>query len=141
MINWEVSDLPEIPPRARPLYPGVTFGIGRSDSEYGHLETTPETERSNYFMFVGRMCTTLDPSLQGSNCPAGMISCDMLSVLCYLWIYSKLSVALRLNKTCNPHNAWSILFKWVSSHETKGSNSDTWIRFKRSASFRKEDIS
>lgn len=104
-------------------------------------ETTPETERSNYFMFVGRMCTTLDPSLQGSNCPAGMISCDMLSVLCYLWIYSKLSVALRLNKTCNPHNAWSILFKWVSSHETKGSNSDTWIRFKRSASFRKEDIS
>ena len=61
-------------------------------------ETTPETERSNYFMFVGRMCTTLDPSLQGSNCPAGMISCDMLSVLCYLWIYSKLSVALSLNK-------------------------------------------
>jgi len=104
-------------------------------------ETTPETERSNYFMFVGRMCTTLDPSLQGSNCPAGMISCDMLCVLCYLWIYSKLSVALSLNKTCNPHNAWSILFKWVSSHETKGSNSDTWIRFKRSASFRKVLIS
>jgi hypothetical protein len=48
-------------------------------------------------MFVGRMCTTLDPSLQGSNCPAGMISCDMLCVLCYLWIYSKLSVALSLN--------------------------------------------
>jgi hypothetical protein len=103
-------------------------------------ETTPETERSNYFMFVGRMCTTLDPSLQGSNCPAGMISCDMLSVLCYLWIYSKLSVALSLNKTCNPHNAWSILFKWVSSHSAKGSNSDTWIRFKRLASFRKGDI-
>jgi len=108
--------------------------------EFDTFDIQTETERSNYFMFVGRMCTTLDPSLQGSNCPAGMISCDMLSVLCYLWIYSKLSVALRLNKTCNPHNAWSILFKWVSSHEAKGSNSDTWIRFKRLASFRKGDI-
>ena len=121
--------------------PPTQFGPARPSRIPRFPETTPETERSNYFMFTGRMCTTLDPSLQGSNCPAGMISCDMLSVLCYLWIYSKLSVALRLNKRCNPHNAWSILFKWVSSHETKGSNSDTWIRFKRSASFRKEDIS
>jgi hypothetical protein len=53
-------------------------------------------------MFVGRMCTTLDPSLQGSNCPAGMISCDMLVVLCYLWIYSNLLVALSLSKTLSP---------------------------------------
>lgn len=69
-----------------------------------------------------------------------MISCDMLVVLCYLWIYSKLSVALSLSKTFSPRNAWSILFKWVSSHEAKGSNSVAWIRFKRLASFRKGDI-
>lgn len=70
----------------------------------------------------------------------GMISCDMLVVLCYLWIYSNFIVALSLSKTLGSPNPWSILLEWVSSHEAKGSNSDTWIRFKRLASFRKGDI-
>jgi hypothetical protein len=68
-----------------------------------------------------------------------MISCDMLVVLCDVWIYSKLSVALSLSKTYILIDAASILFKWVSSHCAKGSNSGTWIRFKRLASFRKGD--
>ena len=74
------------------------YGINVELSSYHSWKTLPKLSDLIIYSFLDTCVQHWTLIFKDQIVLSGMISCDMLAVLCYLWIYSKLVGALSLSK-------------------------------------------